>query len=574
MRPDGPRSGTDKSNVQKRHFCDHADEGSVRQIPSKELHNLPGLTQLLGDAVGCGTVVTETAPLTRPSAAVKIDAAIGTVTTQRLSLRAQVEGLALCTWPAELKPQATAMYQAGRVSRLVKFIAEDQQPWQASPNVHLAYWSAPAHNRLYLKHHCETTEYLHRWLGDDFAHVRAHPRDRIWDDLWPWLLRRDYADHSDKSRLTDFIPLLGNRPALLRPGIALKRLWPWEEVEELNRNGHLVSEIRSAIADVLTALDEPLPPGFARPAWASPDTRPAAKEPVTREAFEDVLIDRAAWTHARLSAGRQHGVELHEETITQDLLLDISIALPGLSVQTYTTQQEAANGADWQWEWWFGGRQWFGLRVQAKRLQRLRSGQLGYNLGYASGSKGRKRRQIDLLIEDAADAGMPAAYVLYNGPDLNMTDITWGCHRLPARAAFFGVSLIPAAVALELLNAGGDDLSTVGSASRPWSCLASCDRSGCISEADLGAWPLASMNEWSRDLSWLTAASYYRIEHQARRALQATIYGDEYYKFYQRAVSGMHDTAPPYVNAVIRGERADLQLPPRVGAVTVFRTSG
>jgi hypothetical protein len=83
-----------------------------------------------------------------------------------------------------------------------------------------------------------------------------------------------------------------------------------------------------------------------------PDTRGAPKELITREALEDVLIDRAAWTHARLSAGRQHRVELRE-TITQDLLLDICTALPALSVQAYTTRQEAGNGADWQWEWWF-----------------------------------------------------------------------------------------------------------------------------------------------------------------------------------------------------------------------------
>jgi hypothetical protein len=545
----------------------------VGQSPSGDVHSLPSLMRLLGDAVGTRVMVTETGPMMQASAAVMVDKAIGTVTTQRLSLRAQTQGLALCTWPAELKRQAEAMYQAGRVARLVKFLAEDQQPWQARPNVHLAYRSAPAHHRLYLKHRCETTEYLHRWLGDDFAHVGAHPRDCIWNDLWPWLLRRDYADLSDEQCLTDFLARLGNRPALLRPGIALKRLWPWEQAEELNRHGHLVSEIRAAIADVLTALDEPLPPGFTLPAWGAPDTRPVAKELVTREALEDVLIDRAAWTHARLSAGRQHGVELREETITQDLLLDISIALPGLSVQAYTTRQEAGNGADWQWEWWFEGRQWFGLRVQAKRLQRLRSGQLGYNLGYVSGGKGAKRRQIDLLIEDAGEAGIPAAYVLYNGPDLDMAAFTWGCHRLPPKAAFFGVSLLPAAVALDLLNARGDDLASVGSASRPWSCLASCDRSGCIVDADIGAWPLASMDVWSRDFSWLTAASYYRIEHQARRTLRATIYGDEYRKLYPRAVSGMHDAAPPYVSALSRGEQADLQLPPRVSAVAVFRTT-
>src|SRR5260370_34369693 len=101
-----------------------------------------------------------------------------------------------------------------------------------------------------------------------------------------------------------------------------------------------------------------------------------------REALEETLLDRAVWTHARLQAGRSCGVELHEETITQDLVLDISAALPTLSVKTFTRRKEARNGADWQWEWWSEGRRWFGLRVQAKRLKKLKNGELGYDLGY------------------------------------------------------------------------------------------------------------------------------------------------------------------------------------------------
>jgi Family of unknown function (DUF6615) len=131
-----------------------------------------------------------------------------------------------------------------------------------------------------------------------------------------------------------------------------------------------------------------------------------ARNGMVREALTDVLMDRAAWTHARLQAGRKHGVELHEETITQDLLLDIATALPAMMVRTFTKRQEARTGADWQWEWWFEGRQWFGLRVQAKRLKHLPSGQLGYDLGY---QRGGSRRQIDHLIDDARRVRLPAA---------------------------------------------------------------------------------------------------------------------------------------------------------------------
>src|SRR5882724_670830 len=155
------------------------------------------------------------------------------------------------------------------------------------------------------------------------------------------------------------------------------------------------------------------------------------------EALANVLLDRAAWTYARLHAGRSHNVELHEETITQDLLLDISCMLPEMSVQVFTRRQEARNGADWQWEWWFQGRQWFGLRVQAKRLkQRGKSRRPGYDLYYRTGSS--DRRQVDLLIEDAHKTGARAAYALYNGPDLDISQFTWGCGRLAPSPDAFG----------------------------------------------------------------------------------------------------------------------------------------
>jgi hypothetical protein len=49
----------------------------------------------------------------------------------------------------------------------------------------------------------------------------------------------------------------------------------------------------------------------------------------------------AGWTHIRLSDGRRKGVGLHEETITQDLLLDIAMAMPAMTVETFTKYREA-----------------------------------------------------------------------------------------------------------------------------------------------------------------------------------------------------------------------------------------
>jgi hypothetical protein len=286
---------------------------------------------------------------------------------------------------------------------------------------------------------------------------------------------------------------------------------------------------------------------------------------VLREKLEDVLIDRAAWARTRLEAGRKHGVELYEETITQDLLLDISVAFPAMSVQTFTKREEGRNGADWQWEWWFEGRRWFGLRIQAKRLKPLSSHQPGYDLGYIPPS--RKRRQIDLLLADARRVGMQAAYVLYNGPDLDSVSFAWRCHRLPPKAAFFGISLLPATIARELVDAGTVDLTTVGSRSRPWSCLASCASSGCRSLLER-SW-LNSSGIDDTDLPWWVALSFFRMELQARGETES----DEFdAAAVPRVLPGMRDRPPAYVIGLLNQDFvADGALPPRVGALTVFR---
>ena len=52
---------------------------------------------------------------------------------------------------------------------------------------------------------------------------------------------------------------LGRRDVRLRPGIEVRRIWPWPHAVDLDERGALVSEVRDG-AELLTALDEPLPP--------------------------------------------------------------------------------------------------------------------------------------------------------------------------------------------------------------------------------------------------------------------------------------------------------------------------
>lgn len=222
-----------------------------------DLRSQRRLMALLREATGLTVVEPE-----RPGigAAVMLDAAIGTQSTQRISLQQRAESLALCTWPAELKPQAEALYRTGRARRLIDFVAAHPDAWQARPNMQLAFRNAPVAQRLFPHCHLGIAEYVHRWSGNDFGKIGAHPFDHIRENLWPWLREHQFVGPEDDQQLDAFLKRLGRRDAHLRPGIEVRRVWPWEHAVDLDERGTLASEVRNAVAELLTVLDEPLPP--------------------------------------------------------------------------------------------------------------------------------------------------------------------------------------------------------------------------------------------------------------------------------------------------------------------------
>jgi hypothetical protein len=186
-----------------------------------------------------------------------VDAELGTKTAQRIVLEQRAEGLALRINPAELKPQAEALYRTGRVGQLTDFLARNGDTCQAKANPHLAFRNASPPQRLYPNCRLPVAEYARRWSGADFAQVGAHRPDQVRQGLWPWLLERQYAAPQDD--LDGFLGRLGRRDAHLRPGIAMQRTWPWAQAREADECGMLASEVRTAVTEVLTALGEPLP---------------------------------------------------------------------------------------------------------------------------------------------------------------------------------------------------------------------------------------------------------------------------------------------------------------------------
>jgi hypothetical protein len=101
-----------------------------------------------------------------------------------------------------------------------------------------------------------------------------------------------------------------------------------------------------------------------------------------------------------------------------------------------------------------------GLRMRAQRLKILKNGKLGYDLGYRTGRA--RDRQVDLVVDGAEAGGLQAAYVLYSGPELDLKTLVWNCVRLPPSPSFFGVSILPARVARDLVIANGVNAASVG----------------------------------------------------------------------------------------------------------------
>jgi len=105
--------------------------------------------------------------------------------------------------------------------------------------------------------------------GKDFDQIRAHRHDEIRQSLWPWLRQRQYAGPEDDQQLDAFLRRLGRRDAHLRPGIEIRRIWAWAHAVDLDERGALVGEVCTAVCELLTALDEPLPPACASVAGSS-----------------------------------------------------------------------------------------------------------------------------------------------------------------------------------------------------------------------------------------------------------------------------------------------------------------
>jgi hypothetical protein len=182
----------------------------------------------------------------------------GVRSTQRLAIGSPGGGIVVCTWPAELQPQAKYLYQAGRARRLLE--AAEAGGWEVEARPHLGFWNAPAGQRLYMSPTIPVAEYVARWAGSDQDRIGEHAAETIRGELWPWLLRLGYASDPDTPELEPFLRRLGRRPAHLRAGLRLLRRWRRDEVVDLRSAGTLAGVLRAEVNRLLKSVGDPLLP--------------------------------------------------------------------------------------------------------------------------------------------------------------------------------------------------------------------------------------------------------------------------------------------------------------------------
>ncbi len=138
--------------------------------------------------------------------------------------------------------------------------------------------------------------------------------------------------------------------------------------------------------------------------------------------------DLAARTWNYLAEGTRIGMPPGEETLTDENLMAIlALHSSQVAIWRFSKYRESQTGADW--EWWLGNPAdgWFGMRVQAKKLE------LKQFSSYSGvDHPDHTNQQIDCLIRESQNAGLFPAYCLYN-TGLSPRLPEWGCSMTSAQ---------------------------------------------------------------------------------------------------------------------------------------------
>lgn len=163
------------------------------------------------------------------------------------------------------------------------------------------------------------------------------------------------------------------------------------------------------------------------------------------------------------------GYQPKEETFTDLNIMRLKQMHPDeIFVHTFTNIEEGSTGADW--EWWLtnsSGKQWLGLRVQAKILNLSSDSFEGL---FYTGSNGKS--QMDKLIDDAAEHRMIPLYCLYTlTPPEFISETHWYKCGYDIPDEHYGCSLLPIHYADFLSSERQRGIKEVVQRSYPWHWL-------------------------------------------------------------------------------------------------------
>lgn len=181
------------------------------------------------------------------------------VAFDRVGMWVDGDHVRLAMWPAELMAQYRSVYSdPTKVRALIDL--EKHAGWMLDSNFQLAHRFAQPPQRWYPARNLSGPLYANQWV-DDFRDGCAGGRtvDEVADPrFFDWLLRRRYTRDAEKGSLDEWINSKPSRIQVhIRPGIEVRRTWPYVDAFAQDRKREFVAEVREAIDRVLSALDEP-----------------------------------------------------------------------------------------------------------------------------------------------------------------------------------------------------------------------------------------------------------------------------------------------------------------------------
>lgn len=191
-----------------------------------------------------------------------------------------------------------------------------------------------------------------------------------------------------------------------------------------------------------------------------------------------MMLEAGTWLSMERAA--EVALAIGEESITDFVLLFLRDRhRNSVFVRKFNRRQERRTGADWEW-WFTDGARWFGMLVQAKRLN---PAQLTYD-NLFHGRKSNHARQSNSIIA-TAKAAMPRlypAYSFYNWvPTLSSNAPACQCRN---GAHLLGFTIADAYCVKRLILNGTNHYAHVSQVARPVHCLVCCPNHSASSVAD------------------------------------------------------------------------------------------